>query len=70
MTYVGTEHFKSLAHAILYYEPYFEGTYLQRKKFVVEKILKGEISLGRPEVKEGERLLVNSEGRYVIETPD
>lgn len=62
-TRTGTSHFVSLADAIRYYRPY--GT---DKKAVLAKIEAGEIHLGKPLLKPGQKLLIDrSEGRYIIE---
>jgi hypothetical protein len=59
MTRYGTSHFVTLAAAAQYY-----GSIEAARR----KLAAGEIHIGRPEVKPGERLrLDQSEGRYFIE---
>ena len=63
---VGTSHFESEQSAVNYYywQGYYESTVGQ---VVAEKIRKGEITIGPPKIKEGERLrIIPGEGRYEI----
>ncbi len=55
-TKYGTAHFASIVYAQNYY-----GSEAARK------IKEGEIFIGTPKLKEGQTLLINNEGRYVIE---
>lgn len=57
----GTCHFVSLAAAVRYY-----GT----KETVNHKIREGEIRVGYPDVKEGDKVSINDEGRYFIKRLD
>ncbi|AFB84077.1 hypothetical protein F418_p60 [Hafnia phage Enc34] len=57
----GTCHFVSLAAAVRYY-----GT----KETVNHKISEGEIRVGYPDVKEGDKVSINDEGRYFIKRLD
>ncbi len=59
--YVGTENFKSTAHAVKYYES--QG---YDKDYVMKALKSGAIKTGRPQIKAGEKLALNNEGRYVI----
>lgn len=61
MTTIGTAHFTDRRSANRYYVGYG-----LTAKDVDEKFKNGEIFLGQPELKEGQRLSVNSEGRYII----
>lgn len=61
----GTCHFINLTAAIRYYADY---GYSQQD--VNRKLLAGDIRIGHPELKPGERLLLDrAEGRYKIESP-
>lgn len=64
MTRVGTAHFVTLAHAVAYYRPYgFDRSDVQRK------LAEGEIFIGPPVLKAGERLVLTDNGqRYAIES--
>jgi hypothetical protein len=58
----GTAHFRTLRDAELYYDNYgFEPADVR------EKIERGEVSLGAPDVSEGESLVLDTDGRYHIE---
>lgn len=57
----GTSHFASKADAVSYYAAYGDDA-----AAVDQKIEAGEISIGKPETKTGEKLKVNREGRYVV----
>ena len=64
MTYYGTCHFVSRSAAIKYFRPQ-EGRHAAAA--VREKLAEGLIKIGRPKLKQGERLFTNrEEGRYVI----
>lgn len=66
MTRIGTPYFVSLAHAIAYYRPY---GYDDVRAAVQRKLAEGEIHLGAPPLKAGERLTLIDEGkRYAIES--
>jgi hypothetical protein len=62
MTSYGTAHFTSLSVAVRYYDRQDIGAYA-----VQDKVKAGEIFIGKPPVREGERLLV-IDGRYHIGT--
>jgi hypothetical protein len=53
----GTHHFKSVAAAYRYYG----------KDTAQQKLDEGAIAIGRPTLKEGQRLLIDGDGRYHIE---
>ncbi len=60
---IGTSYFVSLSAAVRYYKPY--GT---DKANVEQKIAEGEIHIGKPPVKPGEKLFKIDDGtRYAIE---
>ena len=62
----GTSHFASKLDAYVYYKPY---GYDDVRTAVDRKLAEGEIHIGKPEAKPGERVLLNvQEGRYFIET--
>ena len=65
----GTNHFDSLWDAEMYYKKYAPSlTITEVRKWVQNKIKDKEIKIGKPELREGERLLFNQEeGRYFIE---
>ena len=58
---VGTNHFTSFQAAVRYYKKQGIG-----RKGVENKRLEGEIVIGRPKIKPGEKVFVNEEKRYVI----
>lgn len=59
-TITGTNHFSSYYRAATYYG--------LPSKEVLEKIQNKEIVIGKPEIKEGQKLYLNKEeGRYFIE---
>ena len=61
---IGTSFFPTLSAAVTYYEPYGFS-----RADVREKAESGEISIGKPELQPGERLIYHpGEGRYLIET--
>jgi hypothetical protein len=61
----GTSHFVSFEKAVSYYRDYgFDAADVRRK------IDTGEIHVGKPTVKGGEVVSINSEGRYMVETPE
>ena len=65
---VGTAYFRSLYDAYKYYSSY---EYPSCKKAVDYKIDQGEIHIGKPDVPEGAKLLLDrNEGRYIIEYKD
>lgn len=67
MTRWGTSHFVNMDLAIKYYWPYAH-TYADVVRLVERKLAEGEIHLGLPEVKAGQRVVVIDEGtRYGIE---
>ncbi len=59
---IGTCHFVSLDAAIAYYRPYG-----LNNMEVISKWKNLEICIGAPQIKKGQSLKVNSEGRYIIE---
>lgn len=62
MVYTGTSHFVSFDAAYLYYLAYGD-----TREGVKAKIERGEISIGKPPIKQGESLMVRrDEGRYII----
>lgn len=62
-TIYGTSHFVTKLAAIKYYSDYGFS-----RSDVLTKISNGEISIGAPNLKEGERLsIIKGEGRYQIE---
>ena len=58
----GTANFETTLYAYQYYKPYGCS-----REDVEYKILMSEISIGKPELKSGQKVYVNTEGRYVIE---
>lgn len=67
-TRYGTSHFASYGYAEIYYRGYVPNYNSdQLHSYVAGKVKAGEINIGKPTIKAGQRLLVNSEGRYVIE---
>ena len=61
----GTHHFSNMAAAFSYYCS--KGF---TRASVMDKIESGEIRIGRPDLKNGERCILNrAEGRYFIESP-
>tara|TARA_Y100000310_G_scaffold56223_1_gene51529 strand:+ start:132 stop:344 length:213 start_codon:yes stop_codon:yes gene_type:complete len=66
---IGTSHFVSFGRAVRYYHDYNPDASqgLAIYKWVEAKLVAGEISVGPPEVKPGERMFVNDEGRYCVE---
>ena len=68
---VGTSHFESEQAAVNYY--YYCSDYDKDTvgRDVMDKIRKGEITIGPPELKDGERLeIIKGEGRYAIIASD
>lgn len=62
-TTTGTNHFSSFYKAAAYYAPYG-----LTSEDVFQKIQNKEIFVGKPEIKEGQKLYLNKEeGRYFIE---
>jgi hypothetical protein len=59
----GTCHFESIFAAIRYYADY---GYDNVNMAVLRKLREGEIKIGPPKLKEGERVFLNDEGRYCI----
>lgn len=63
---IGTSHFVSFESAVRYYKDY---PYRSIRAAVMRKIYDGEISLGKPKLKKGERLsLIDGGLRYAITT--
>lgn len=63
---IGTSHFPTLHCAIRYYMPY-EGSYKETKPVVERKLDEGQIHLGKPAIKPGQKLILIDEGtRYAI----
>lgn len=68
MTKWGTSCFVSRQAAEDYYRPYVQGSPKDLKAAVAEKIMAGHIYIGKPSLKDGERLsVIPGEGRYQIE---
>lgn len=68
MTRIGTSHFLSFAAAMRYYRDYYD---IDACIVVPQKIREGEITIGRPKVKVGEKLvLIDCGTRYAIEVRD
>lgn len=57
----GTCNFVSFTHAVRYYG---------NKETVTAKVAENEIEIGKPELLEGDKLEINSEGRYMIARVD
>jgi hypothetical protein len=72
MTIIGTPHFVNFTKACDYYRDYVPSrTPAELERNVRAKIAEGEISLGKPDVQVGERLLLIDNGtRYAIERED
>lgn len=66
MTTIGTSYFVSFDAAVKYYRDYEEFP----ASAVATKLEEGDIHIGKPPIKPGEKLSLNSEGRYVITTKD
>ena len=64
---IGTSYFESLRSAIKYYHEYH---YADTKKAVERKLKCGEIHIGKPTIKDGDRLYINEDGRYFIQTKE
>lgn len=61
----GTNHFSNMAAAFGYY-----GRQGFTRAAVMDKIESGDVCIGRPDLKLGERCTLNrAEGRYFIESP-
>jgi hypothetical protein len=61
----GTAYFPTLAHAARYYHPY---GYANVRETVLRKVHEGEIHIGAPQLKPGQRLILIDDGnRYAIE---
>ena len=68
MTTVGTSYFVTLDAAVQYYRDYH---YPSTVAAVIRKLADGEIHLGRPNLKQGERLITLDGGtRYGIQRGD
>ena len=64
---MGTSHFESETAAVKYYTPY-EDSVKDARAAVETKLKEGEIHIGKPALKEGEKLVLNKEeGRYFIQ---
>lgn len=64
MIIIGTCHFVSRAAAVRYYRDYH---YPDTEKAVARKISEGEIKIGPPELKPGQRLTTEDDGtRYAV----
>ena len=60
----GTSHFVSIETAIRHYRAY---QYPNTRKEVQRKIKSGEISIGKPEVTKGEKvIMIDTQTRYAI----
>lgn len=65
MTITGTNHFVSLRHAERYYDDY---QYDDVRKTVQRKVKEGEIAIGPPKLKPGQKLFLTDNGRrYAVE---
>jgi hypothetical protein len=65
MAMIGTAYFPTLAHAARYYHPY---GYANVRETVLRKVHEGEIHIGAPQLKPGQRLILIDDGnRYAIE---
>lgn len=63
MTIIGTSHYRSLQAAISYYL-----NYGYTRDDVADKVVSGEITIGEPKLKPGQRLvLLDNRARYGIE---
>lgn len=60
----GTSYFSTLSSAYAYYTAHALG---YTRTDVDYKIQQGEIHIGAPEVKPGEKLLIDPQGRYFID---
>lgn len=67
MTRVGTPYFESFLAALMYYDGYGCATIVVA---VQCKIYAGEIHIGIPPTKNGERVILDGSGRYFIEYDD
>lgn len=63
----GTAHFVSQSHAVRYYRPYFGGSLVKAESAVERKMEQEEIYIGEPSVKAGQKLTIDTDGRYWIE---
>lgn len=64
---VGTCHFVSIFDARRYFS--YEGSKIAAERAVTTKLKEGSIKIGPPEIKKGQKLLINKdEGRYFIES--
>lgn len=70
MTIIGTSHFVNFTKACDYYKDYDPDlTPAALERWVRGKIEEGEITLGKPELQVGERLLLIDEGtRYAVQS--
>lgn len=67
MVRVGTCHFESLPAAVAYYRRQGDCSVFDATKDVFAKLDAGEIHIGVPPIKEGERVeIIAGEGRYAI----
>ncbi len=67
-TTYGTSHFVSHRLAVKYYLPQYENDPVAALDAVSIKLKEKSISIGAPELKKGQKLIINqSEGRYFIE---
>jgi hypothetical protein len=60
----GTSYFVSKQAAIRYYQP---AEYPVAAEAVEDKLARGEIHIGKPDLKPGQRLTIIDGGRYAIE---
>ena len=68
---IGTSYFVSKAAAMRYYKRYNDKGYgyWRLANDVANKIINGEIHIGKPQTKKGEHLvLIDDDTRYAIET--
>lgn len=58
----GTSHFRTFADAVQYYKPYgFDRAAVGHKRAT------GEITIGPPSAKQGEKVTIDADGRYWLE---
>lgn len=63
----GTANFESIFQAVRYYAEYNpKAQHDELVRYVKHKIQEGEIAIGEPDLKEGETMYINNEGRYCI----
>jgi hypothetical protein len=64
----GTSHFVSRRAAVRYYASPYSATTDEAERVVTRKLADGEIHIGAPTLKPGQRLsIIHGEGRYQVE---